>query len=141
MKITIDLPSKEEIFSKGIFVKIAQAKESWEKSQLGDYADQRGVYIHHANEKILYVGQTTKEGEWGNFAERLRREFQESSSQNSSLYQLLQETKDDNKVVLFPLDEIDKMVQTQGFSCSQERKALLLEQALIAVLEPLGNKK
>ena len=74
MQIIIDVPIKAQIITNGFVVTVDSGGSSWKKSQLGDYANRSGVYIHHSNGKILYIGKTTT-GEFGHFGERLRREL------------------------------------------------------------------
>jgi hypothetical protein len=139
MQITISIPIKADITGGGSEVNVSAEGESWQKGQLGDYADRRGVYIHHSNGKILYVGKTTV-GKWGTFGERLRREFQATSSSFSDLHRLL--AKQDAPIYAYLLDlgDIDMMVDSGPISLSPERKALLMEQVLIGIYEPEGNK-
>jgi len=139
MEIKVRIPIKADIVFQGFPVKISPARTTWTKDQLGDYADKSGVYIHHSDGKILYVGKTTS-GQWGTFSERLRREFQEKASGNSSLYQLLLKQKKSIKTVMFDLNDIDMMVDSGSTQLSQIRKALIMEQVLIGVFEPEGNK-
>jgi len=139
MRITIEIPTKANIVNGGFEIKIAEESEEWNKSQLGDYAGKSGVYIHHSNGKILYIGKTTK-GDWGNFGERLRRECQLRASRNSGLYQLL---KSQNKPVytyFLDLQDIDMMVDQGPMGLTPERKALIMEQILIGIFEPEGNR-
>lgn len=141
MKIKIRIPLKSEIVHSGIEGSVARTRgESWSKEQLEDYADKKGVYIHHSNRRILYVGNTIK-GLWGKFGERLRREFQFTSSQNSDLHQLLASQTNPIYCYFFDLDDVDAMIETGSFSLDSERKALILEQALIGVFDPEGNKE
>lgn len=58
MKVEIDIPIKAQIVNGGYEIKVAPKGTTWQKGQLGDYADRRGVYIHHTNGKIIYVGKT-----------------------------------------------------------------------------------
>jgi hypothetical protein len=139
MEIKVKIPIKADIIYQGFPVKTSSGTK-WTKDQLGDYADKSGVYIHHCNGKILYVGQTTT-GKWGTFSERLRREFQEKASRNSELYQLLCIQTKEIKTYLLSLDDIDKMVDTGSIQLSKERKALIMEQILIGVFQPAANKK
>ena len=139
MQITINIPTKADIINGGFVVSVAAEGESWSKSQLGHYADKSGVYIHHSNGKILYIGKTTT-GSWGNFGERLRREFQKTASSNSALYQLLASQQHPIKVYLLDLEDIDMMVNPGPMQLSQLRKALIMEQTLIGLYEPEGNR-
>lgn len=140
MEIKIRVPLLTDISSKGVLIHISPKGTSWLKAQLGKYENKSGVYIHRSENIILYVGNTTK-GKWGNFGERLRREFQETSSQNSNLYQVLKSYHPKIHTVLFDLDEIDIMIDHGTINLSKERKALILEQVLIGIFDPIGNKK
>jgi hypothetical protein len=113
------------------------------KLQLGKHANACSVYVHVFGREIIYVGKTTKEKRddgkisWATFGERLRREFQESSSQNSNLHQLLASYKSIS-TVMFSLDKIDQLIKSKKIS--SHRKALILEQILIALFSPIGNR-
>jgi len=85
MQVSLQIPTRAQIINSGFVVTVAKAGQRWSKYQLGAYASLSGVYIHHSNGEILYVGKTTAKSDFGNFGERLRREFQESSSSNSGL--------------------------------------------------------
>jgi len=139
MMITINIPTRAQILSGGFKVAIARPGAKWSKSQLGDYADKRGVYVHHANGKILYVGKTTT-GDYGTFGERLRREFQESASSASSLHRLLACQQTPVRSYMLDLDDLDMMVDQGPMTLPRERKALIMEQVLIGIYEPEGNK-
>ncbi len=139
MQLIINIPIKADIVNGGFVVSVADKGETWSKTQLGHYADKSGVYIHHSNGKILYIGKATT-GDWGNFGERLRREFQKTSSSNSQLYQLLYGQKNPIKAFLLDLDDIDMMVNPGPMQLSPVRKALIMEQTLIGLYEPEGNK-
>ena len=138
MQLTINIPTKAQIINGGFPVSIAKKGATWKKSQLGDYADRRGVYIHHSNGRILYIGKATS-GQWGKFAERLRREFQETSSSGSKLYQLLEKQRPPIRTYCLDLEDIDMMVDAGSMNLSPERKALIMEQVLIGLYEPEGN--
>lgn len=118
---------------------VAPKNSSWSKACLGQYADLRGVYVHHSNNEILYIGQTVK-GKWGTFGERLRREFQETSSQSSRLYKFLAGQKGQVKTTCFNLEEINTLVGDPSNRLSSENKALIFEQVLIGIHQPEGNK-
>jgi len=139
MEVRVKVPLKADIVYQGIELKIAAKSQSWTKTDLGDYASKSGVYVHHSNGIILYVGKTTI-GEYGNFGERLRREFQETSSSNSQLFQLLAKQKHPVKTIMFDLDDIDMMVNPGPIQLARERKALIMEQILIGIFQPIGNK-
>lgn len=141
MEIKVKIPPKEDILSTGIPVIVAAENESWLKAQLGNYADKSGIYIQHSADGVLYVGMTCKSGKWGNFAERLRREFQMSSSGNSPLHRLLFAQTKPIKVVFYDFDAIDSMVVCDDFQLSLERKTMILEQIFIGLLTPPGNRK
>lgn len=138
MRVTINIPIKADIINGGFNVTVADVSESWSKEQLGDYAGKSGVYIHHSNGRILYIGKTTK-GEYGNFGERLRREFQLKAAANSRLFQLLSSQKKPIKTFCLDLDDIDMMVDPGPMNLSEKRKALIMEQVLIGIFQPEGN--
>jgi excinuclease UvrABC nuclease subunit len=139
VEIKVKIPIKADIVFQGFPVSTSPAGTTWTKDQLGDYADRSGVYVHHCDGKILYVGKTTS-GQWGTFAERLRREFQEKASSNSSLYQLLLGQQKTIKTFMLDLDDIDMMVDSGSILLTKERKALIMEQILIGVFSTEGNK-
>lgn len=139
MQLTLSVPPRAQIVNGGFIVAIAAAGASWSKSQLGDYVDKSGVYCLHANGRILYIGKTT-EGDFGNFGERLRRHCQEKASGNSPLYQMLLAEKTPVKAYLLDLGDIDMMIDQGPMTLSQTRKALIMEQALIGIYEPPGNR-
>lgn len=138
MRITINVPLRADIIAGGFDIPIAGAGQAWSLTCLGDYAARSGVYVHHSRGKILYVGKTTA-GQWGNFGERLRRECQHSSSQNSYLHQLLA-AQPSVKAYLLDLDDLDMMVDPGPMQLPKERKALIMEQILIGLLQPEGNR-
>lgn len=138
MNIEIRVPTKAQIVSKGCDVIVAPRGTSWSYHQLGDFAKRRGVYIHHANRTIHYVGNTTR-GQFGTFGERLRREFHESSAgSNRRLYEYLSAISAQLRTCFLDLTDIDLMVESTA-QLSPESKALILEQALIGVYDPPGN--
>ena len=139
MNITISIPTKAQIINGGFKVHAAQAGKSWSKSQFGDYAAKKGVYIHHSNGAILYIGKTT-DGDYGTFGERLRREFQEKASSRSALHQLLVRQSQPIKSYLIDLDDLEMMIDAGAVKLSSEAKALIMEQVLIGIYNPCGNK-
>jgi hypothetical protein len=140
MQLTITIPTKAEIVSGGFEITIAPKGESWQKSQLGDYQDRRGVYIHHSNGRLLYIGKATA-GQYGTFGERLRREFQETSSSASALHQLLKTQTHAIRTYCLDLDDLDMMVDPGPMPLDRERKALIMEQVLIGIFKPEGNSQ
>ena len=140
MRIMINIPLKSDIVNSGFVVSVARDGKSWSKSQLGQYANKSGVYIHHSNGEILYIGKTTK-GYHGNFGERFRREFQKKASKNSALYQLLVRQENAVRTHCIELEEIDLLVSSEQNQISVVAKALIMEQALIGVYDPEGNKE
>lgn len=142
MNIQIKIPSLEEVFQKGVPLKVVAENESWYKHYLGDYAEKSGVYIHHANKSILYVGQTSKNEQWGTFHVRLRRECQPKAASYSRLYRLLLLNATEVKTTLYHFDEV-KLMFSGGIKemLSSERMTLILEQFMIAAYNPIGNKK
>jgi hypothetical protein len=138
MEVIINIPLEDEILSGGIQIKLALEGEAWSRTQLGNNANSKGVYIHHSNKKILYVGKTTV-GDYGNFGERFRREFQRKASQSSSLYYLLASQSTPILTYLLLLDDIGRRV-TGTIPLSLQRKALLMESVLIGFYQPVGNR-
>lgn len=126
MEIKVKIPIKADIVYQG-FVVATSSGTTWSKTQLGDYGDKSGVYIHHCDGKILYVGKTTS-GKWGTFAERLRREFQEKASGNSDLFKLLLSQTNAIRTFMLDLDDIDMMVDGGSIQLTKERKALIILQ-------------
>ena len=138
MNITISIPTKAQIISGGFEVHVAATGASWSKSQLGDYADKKGVYIHHSRGKLLYIGKSTS-GQFGTFGERLRREFQTLAAANSTLHQLLAGQKQKIQTYLIDLEDLDMMIDSGSIALTAERKALIMEQVLIGIYQPPGN--
>ena len=130
---------KSDIVNGGVVVSVARNDEPWSISQLGQHAHKSGVYIHHSNGEILYIGKTTK-GDYGNFGERLRREFQKKASKDSPLYQLLARQENTIKTYCIEIEAIDGLVRSEQMQIPVVRKALIMEQALIGVYNPEGNK-
>lgn len=142
MNIQITIPTKKQIFEKGIPLKVVADGEKWSKDYLGDYAMKSGVYIHHFQDQIIYVGQTSKSRKWGNFHVRLRRECQPKAASYSDLYKLLFKHADGVKTTLYDFEEIQEMFSgTVKEVLSPERMTLILEQFMIAAYHPIGNKK
>lgn len=139
MQFIIDIPTKEEILASGVEVNVAPEGGAWSRLCLGEFANRSGVYIHHSDSQILYVGKATS-GKWGNFGERFRREFQGPASGHSSLYKCLVSQRSTINAFLMDLDEIDRRIQSSDAVITKERKALVMEQFLIGVFSPLANK-
>jgi excinuclease UvrABC nuclease subunit len=139
MEIKVRVPLKANIIYHGFTITVAPAGQAWSASQLGHYANKSGVYIHHSAGQILYIGKTTS-GEWGNFGDRFRRQFQERASGNSPLYQILLAQSLPIQTVMYDLEDLDMMVDSGSITLTRERKALLMEQVLIGVFEPIGNR-
>jgi hypothetical protein len=139
MQVKLQIPTRAHILSGGFVVHVAKAGQAWSKAQLGAYADLSGVYIHHCNGEILYVGKTTG-GDFGTFGERLRREFQELASGNSALHQLLCSQAGEIRTYCLDLQDLDMMVDQGPMKLDEKRKALIMEQVLIGIYKPRGNK-
>jgi hypothetical protein len=139
VQLSVSIPTKAQIINGGFVINVAKAGDSWSKSQLGDYADKSGVYIIHSNGRILYIGKTT-EGDYGTFGERLRRHCQEKASGNSNLHQVLCGELTPIRAYLLDLLDIDMMIDQGPMTLSQRRKALIMEQVLIGIYEPPGNR-
>ncbi len=139
MQVKLQIPTKAQILSGGFVVSVAKRGEPWSKAQLGDYANRRGVYVHHCKGLILYVGKAT-EGDFGTSGERLRREFQEPAAGNSRLHQLLYSQAGEIRTYCLDLQDLDMMVDQGSMTLTQERKALIMEQVLIGIYDPEGNR-
>jgi hypothetical protein len=137
MNLSLAIPIKAQIINSGFVVALAQP--SWSKKQLGVYANRSGVYVLHSNGLILYVGKTTA-GDYATFGERLRRHFQQKASGNSTLYQLLSKQTQPIRAYLLDLEDVSMMIDAGSMTLSAERKALVMEQVLIGIYEPIGNR-
>jgi hypothetical protein len=138
MRIRADIPSKAQLINGGFPCRVAPKGQSWPKSQLGDYSDKKGVYILHSNGQLLYVGKTT-DGDFGNFGDRLYRHFSESASNNSRVYRLLAQQKESIRAYLLDLMDIDMMIDPGRIGLNEISEALIMEQILIGVFNPIGN--
>lgn len=139
MQLTVSIPTRAQIVNGGFVISISTGGATWVKSQLGDYANKSGVYVIHANGRIIYVGKTT-EGDYGTFGERLRRHCQEKASRNSPLYQALCAETTPVRAYLLDLQDLDMMIDQGPMNLSQARKALIMEQVLIGIYEPPNNR-
>ena len=140
--IKVSYPTKAQILSGGFQIACAIGDKKWNKSQLGEYADSKGVYVHHCNGAILYVGQTTL-GELATFAERLRREFRPRPDTKhwDALQSLLASQKHPIHSYLLDYQDLDVLVDSGPISIKPEAKAMIMEQILIAVYNPPGNRR
>ena len=140
MQLTANIPTRAQIVNGGFALTIASTGTTWNKSQLGHYADKKGVYIIHANGEILYVGKTTK-GHFGTFAERLRRQCQEKAAGNSPLFRALCACAPvPVRAYLLDLDDLDMMVDSGPMKLTPDRTALMMEQLLIGLYLPPHNR-
>ena len=142
MNISVAIPLKADIVHSTQFPLNVVSQSSinkWSHAELGDYADKRGVYILYSDGKILYVGKTT-EGNF-NFGERLYRHFHHSASHKSSVHQLLATQQKQIYGYFLDLQDIDMMVNPGPMTLVPERKALIMEQALIGIYHPEGNSQ
>jgi hypothetical protein len=109
-------------------------------SSRGRYSEAlSGVYVHHCAGQILYVGKTTT-GTFGTFGERLRRQFQTKAAGDSDLHKLLCSQTQEIRSYLLEFADLEMMVDAGPMPLSPARKALIMEQVLIGILEPPGNK-
>lgn len=140
--VKVSYPTKAQILSGGFQVAFATGDKEWNKSQLGAYADSKGVYVHHCNGAILYVGKTTS-GEWATFAERLRREFRPRPDKKhwDALQKLLSTQTQPIRAYLLDYQDLGVLVDFGPISVKPEAKALLMEQVLIAIYDPPGNRR
>jgi hypothetical protein len=139
MEVKLAIPTRAQIVNGGFVVGIAAGGASWSKSQLGAYANLSGVYVHHSGGRILYVGKTTS-GEYGTFGERFRRQFQTKAAGDSELHKLLCSQVGEIRSYLLDLEDLDMMVDPGPMQLSKQRKALIMEQVLIGIFEPPGNR-
>ena len=138
MKLTvcIDLPEREEIVGSGCPVPIARKSEKWNTSCLGNMKKEKGVYVIHHNEKIIYVGKT--DGPSMNFGMRLRREFQENASQGKHIYPRLSSlsTPPAIKATFYNIPEIIKRMNFEGHFHRPDQMIGIFEMLMISYLEP-----
>ena len=140
--INVKIPTKDYIFKhKFMSLKAVENSKDFNSLELDEYKEKNGVYIHYQKDKILYVGQTTKESTYGNFRGRLKREFIKSYSHNSALFNNLLQTGT-VKTVLIDYEEInnEKIVTVTDPNITDRQKSLILEQCLIAAYNPEFNK-
>jgi hypothetical protein len=138
MKIEAEIPTRASIINGGFACKATAKGEKAGKPDLGDYANKKGVYVFHADGKLLYIGKTT-DGDFGNFGDRLYRHLSESASVNSRVHKLLRTQTAPIKVYLLDLRDIDMMINPGAIKLDDISKALIMEQILIGVLRPIGN--
>jgi hypothetical protein len=135
----INLPTKEELLSKGIVIPLASKGEGWSKKSIGEFSKKSGVYVHYCDDEIVYIGQTTM-GRRGNFGDRMRREFHETTASNDYLHRFIKEHVNCVRTRFLDLQEIDKIVDSGEIELTPQRKALILEQILIGQYRPKGNR-
>ena len=135
----INLPTKEELLSKGIVIPLASKGEGWSKKSVGEFSRRSGVYVHYCDGEIIYVGKTTS-GKRGTFGDRMRRQFHETSASNDYLHKFIKEHELCVRTRFLDLEEVDSIVNGEEVNLSRERKALILEQVLIGQYEPKGNR-
>lgn len=134
MLITITVPPKREIFKHKNIITVAKKKgDRWSKKQFKEYQSKRGVYIIHSGRCIYYVGKTYSK-KWGTFGERLRREFQLTSSQNSKLHTFLSKKRCTIYCHFITSENIHKCIITRS-RLSKESRILILEQSLIGIYQ------
>jgi hypothetical protein len=138
MKIEAEIPTRAMIVNGGFACKATARGEKASKPDFGDYNDKKGVYIFHADGKLLYIGKTT-DGEFGNFRERLYRHLSESASVNSRVHKLLMAQTKPTKAYLLDLRDVDMMINPGAITLDDVSKALIMEQILIGVFRPIGN--
>lgn len=140
MRLTIEVPTREDVTATGFVVPVAPRGTSWLSGCLEDHANRSGVYVLHTAGQILYVGKTT-EGDHGNFGDRLRRHFHGPSASNSATHRLLAAQAAPIRAHLLDLDAIDVLVTVEDGALTRERKALVLEQVLIGLFAPPANRR
>lgn len=118
---------------------LAPKDTGWSKKSVGVYAKRSGVYIHYCGQEIIYIGKATT-GRRGNFGDRMRREFHETSASNDYLHRFLVSQTSTIETRFLDLEEVDRIVDGERVEFSKERKALILEQVLIGQYNPPGNR-
>src|SRR5262249_14294701 len=134
----VDVPPKSEVLASGFVVPIVARGTTWSITCLHDFARRSGVYALHSDGEVLYVGQTTAGGNYGKFGERLRRHCHGPSAADSATHRLLASKTKPIRAYLMDLGEVDTRVVVE---LPKERKALILEQILIGLWQPPGNRR
>jgi len=140
MQITVTIPTRADIVHSTAFTISVVPKDSpnkWSKDALGSYADEQGVYVIHSNGQILYVGQTT--GGENTFNRRLLCHFRETSNPDKKKYEFFAKQTKPVHIYFLELADIDKLVDPGSMTLSAKKKALIMEQLLIGIYEPIGN--
>lgn len=136
MKIEILIPSLAELFQNGCPVQLALKGKSWFKSQLGNYAKEKGIYILYHQGVVKYIGKT--DGPSMSFGMRLRREFQESASQGKHIYPKLAQLSSEYPIMAYflTLSDVKKHILVSGGILTNENLNVIFEQVLIQVYKP-----
>jgi hypothetical protein len=136
MKLEIEVPDAGEILKEGCIVPIARKNEKWSSACLGGMQKEKGVYVIHHAGKIMYVGKT--DGPTMNFGTRLRRELQETASQNKHIYPRLSALPVPPDIIVhcFPLSVIKQMVKATDRELLSFQLIGMFETAMIYHLEP-----
>jgi hypothetical protein len=136
MKLQIEIPSLEDIVTKGCRVPLAPGGQQWKSKCLGQAGKGKGVYVIHHNGELQYIGKTN--GPSMSFSTRLRREFQEKASGGKHIYPKLASliTPPDVMVTLFPAEQIETLVRVEGCKIGRWQMIEIFETAMIQVLFP-----
>jgi hypothetical protein len=136
MKLEIELPDAGEILKEGCAVPIARKNEKWSSACLGGMQKEKGVYVIHHGGRIMYVGKT--DGPTMDIGTRLRREFQETASQNKHIFPKLcaLHVPPDIIVHCFPLSVIKQMVKAADRELRSFQLVGIFVTAMIYHLEP-----
>lgn len=142
LKLTITIPTKEEIITAASNKKIPKPRSEGKKLPKNFLENQNksGVYILFSKKKkqLLYIGKATGKNNssqqikrnWGEFKERIRRHLVFSNSK-SKVYKCLS-IKSNQPVsgYFIDLDKIEKMIRCSS-KINKRDKAHILEQTLI----------
>lgn len=137
MKITFDIPKKEQILEEGSkLIYNIGLDQKWSKQEMGVNSNKGGIYIFHTRKNILYVGKTFKMGKWGNYNERLRRHCQSKASKHSDVFNLLKKYK---SIYIYFINskEIKKKTKFHNMNMTDNGLVLSYEQILIDYLNPV----
>lgn len=136
VRLHVEIPRLDDVLSEGLCVPLAAKGTKWSAKCLGKQGKAVGVYAIHCNGALKYVGKT--DGPTMDFSTRLRREFQETAASGKHVYPKLAALINpaDITVTLFPQEQVERLVTTEGFTLALWQKIEILETAMIQVLNP-----
>ncbi len=135
-RVVVEVPRKDEILTGGVEARIAPKGTPWLARDLGQFANERGVYVIPHEGIVKYVGKT--DGAKMSFGMRLRREFQETASQGRHIFPKLAALKvpPSIKVSFFRAETIQGLVHAEGAVLTNNQRIAMFEAALIQLYEP-----